>query len=61
MAKTHTFTKNSTGKPISIVLDKITGYERDEFSECTTIALVGGEKIGVSETVDEVKNAIEGA
>jgi hemerythrin superfamily protein len=59
MPKTFPFTRNSTGEQVLIVLDKITHVERDNFSECTNIVLEGGQKIDVSETVDEVHQIIE--
>lgn len=55
MAKTHQFTKNVDGKPVDIVLEKILSFEWDEHSECTSIKFVEGDKIGVSETVEEVR------
>ena len=61
MPKTHQFTENSAGTPVSIVLGHITKFERDEFSNCTSITLTGGEKIGVSESIEEVTKVIEDA
>lgn len=61
MAKTHRFTENATGTPVSVVVEHITKVERDEFSDCTTITLIGGQEIGVSESVEQVNKAVEGA
>jgi len=61
MSKTHEFTNNSSSTPVSVVLDKIVSYERDDFSESTKIKLVGGDVIHVSETVSQVKAAIDNA
>lgn len=58
MVKTHQFTRNVDGTAVEIVLDKIVTFYRDEFSECTTIKPVNGEKIGVSESVDEVRRIV---
>ena len=41
MPKTHEFTDNATGKPIAVVIDKIVVFKKDEFSECTSIELMG--------------------
>ncbi len=61
MPKTHEFTDNATGKPIAVVIDKIVVFKKDEFSECTSIELIGGTKIGVSETIDQVQKVVEDA
>lgn len=61
MAKTYEFTENASGARISIVIDKIATFKKDEFSECTSIELIDGKKIGVSESVDEVRKVIENA
>ena len=55
MPKTHQFTDNASGQPIIVVLDKVATISHDEFSECTTIELIDGKKIGVSDTVEEVR------
>ena len=59
MAKTHEFTENASGSPITVVIDKIKSFRRDEFSECTQITFIDGSTLGVSETVEEVTNVIE--
>lgn len=61
MPKTHTFTESTSGEPVDVVVDKIATYKHDGFSECTSITLVGGAKLGVTETVDEVRKVIEAA
>jgi uncharacterized protein YlzI (FlbEa/FlbD family) len=59
LPKTHQFTKNASGTPITIVIDKIKTFEFDEFSECTQITLIDGTKYGVSETIEEVTKIVE--
>lgn len=61
MPKTHDFTENSSGETITIVLNQIQTIEKDHHSDCTTIVLIGGKEIGVSESVDEVKKVVESA
>lgn len=61
MAKAHKFTENSSGSEIVIVLAHITKCQTDKFSECTTITLTNGEKVGVSESLIDVVKAIENA
>jgi len=61
MPKTHEFLENRLELPIIIVLDKIQTIQHDSRSECTTITMIGGEKIGVSESVEIVKKAVESA
>jgi uncharacterized protein YlzI (FlbEa/FlbD family) len=61
MARTHEFTKNEDSTKITIVLDKIETIARDEFSDCTSITLKSGRKIGVSETVSEVTRVVNGS
>ena len=61
MPKTHQFTRNTSGQPVEIVIDKIATFDHDEFSECTIIVLVGGDKIGVSESVEDVRAIVKDA
>lgn len=61
MHRTHTFTQNIDGKQIDVVLDKIEGFERDEFSDCTTLKLTSGTKIGVLEPIEEVRKILNDA
>ncbi|WP_249694536.1 hypothetical protein [Stappia sp. WLB 29] len=59
MPKTHRFTENASGDPVNVVIDKITTFQYDSFAECTTLVLLNGQKIAVSETDDEVREVIE--
>ncbi len=61
MPKTYQFTENSSGEPITIVVSQIQTIEEDGYSECTTIELVGGRRIGVAESVEEVTKVVESA
>lgn len=61
MSETCEFTRNSNGETVQIVVGKITHFERDKFSDCTTLHLEGGGTIGVSESIDYVKDAIADA
>jgi len=61
VARTHTFTSKSAGRPVAIVLSQVILIEGDEFSESIMIYLMGGHKIGVAETLEEVIRVIEAA
>lgn len=61
MPKTHTFTENSTGSPTDVVLEKIKSFHWSDFSECTIIEFIDDTKIGVSESVEEVRRIINDA
>ena len=61
MPKTHKFTKNSEGEKITVVLSQIQSFNKDNFSECTRLSLIGGVTIGVSETEEEVRKVLESA
>ena len=58
MTKTHKFTKNDTGNAVEVVVNKIIRFEHDTFSECTAIYLEGGDKIFVSESLEQVSTVV---
>ena len=61
MSKTYTFTENQDQTDIVIVVNQIQTIERDDFSDCTQITLVGGKKIAVSESVSDVTKVVNDA
>lgn len=60
MAKSHEFTRNSDDSKVNIVIAHIQSYERDNFSECTSLKLSDGTTEGVKETIEEVKKIVDG-
>lgn len=60
MTRTHVFKHSPSGQPIEVELDKVRSFQRDDQSFCTLIEYIDGNKVHVTETLDDVE-AIVGA